>query len=257
MHSERPTDRAPPALGRTDSTPGRIRTCDLRFRKPLLYPLSYRRINAFDSMFFDDYNYRRSPLAVSLAVIHNPLKAQLMAPRTQGGRRKGSRNVGYWFRSGRGWYVSDNGRAVRLCDPTGNHIRDRASTKDAREAYARHLLGRQRQAVLESGGDQTPIMECCRVYLDYVKRYDADSTYQLRANFLFDFCTGFPARFRDKAEQPAPHDRIHQGFGGKPVSTLIPLDVDKWLDSHPRWKGARRSGVQAVKRALNFCKSAA
>jgi hypothetical protein len=24
-------------------TPGRIRTCDLRFRKPLLYPLSYGR----------------------------------------------------------------------------------------------------------------------------------------------------------------------------------------------------------------------
>ncbi len=23
------------------NTPGRIRTCDLRFRKPLLYPLSY------------------------------------------------------------------------------------------------------------------------------------------------------------------------------------------------------------------------
>ena len=28
---------------RCRSTPGRIRTCDLRFRKPLLYPLSYRR----------------------------------------------------------------------------------------------------------------------------------------------------------------------------------------------------------------------
>ena len=25
-------------------TPNRIRTCDLRFRKPLLYPLSYRGI---------------------------------------------------------------------------------------------------------------------------------------------------------------------------------------------------------------------
>ena len=27
----------------SSNTPGRIRTCDLRFRKPLLYPLSYRR----------------------------------------------------------------------------------------------------------------------------------------------------------------------------------------------------------------------
>jgi hypothetical protein len=26
------------------STPGRIRTCDRRFRKPLLYPLSYERV---------------------------------------------------------------------------------------------------------------------------------------------------------------------------------------------------------------------
>ena len=29
------------------STPGRIRTCDLRFRKPLLYPLSYRLTFAY------------------------------------------------------------------------------------------------------------------------------------------------------------------------------------------------------------------
>lgn len=29
---------------RRSNTPGRIRTCDLRFRKPLLYPLSYRRV---------------------------------------------------------------------------------------------------------------------------------------------------------------------------------------------------------------------
>ena len=27
---------------RTSNAPGRIRTCDLRFRKPMLYPLSYR-----------------------------------------------------------------------------------------------------------------------------------------------------------------------------------------------------------------------
>ena len=29
------------------TTPGRIRTCDPRFRKPMLYPLSYGGKNAF------------------------------------------------------------------------------------------------------------------------------------------------------------------------------------------------------------------
>jgi integrase len=32
-----------PSIADRKATPGRIRTCDLRFRKPLLYPLSYRR----------------------------------------------------------------------------------------------------------------------------------------------------------------------------------------------------------------------
>ncbi len=33
--------------GKLFSTPDRIRTCDLRFRKPLLYPLSYRGVNSY------------------------------------------------------------------------------------------------------------------------------------------------------------------------------------------------------------------
>jgi len=30
------------------NTPGRVRTCDRRFRKPLLYPLSYERVDAVE-----------------------------------------------------------------------------------------------------------------------------------------------------------------------------------------------------------------
>jgi hypothetical protein len=35
--------RIPHTYKESDSAPGRIRTSDSRFRKPLLYPLSYRR----------------------------------------------------------------------------------------------------------------------------------------------------------------------------------------------------------------------
>ena len=51
----RPERRGPPSPGNAgeitarQSTPGRNRTCDLRFRKPSLYPLSYRRATCYST----------------------------------------------------------------------------------------------------------------------------------------------------------------------------------------------------------------
>ena len=60
-------------LGDPLSTPERIRTSDLRFRKPLLYPLSYRRIGkpAMLARFANDHeNGRRVPHSQFTLAIH-------------------------------------------------------------------------------------------------------------------------------------------------------------------------------------------
>jgi integrase len=37
------------------------------------------------------------------------------------------------------------------------------------------------------------------------------------------------------------------------VGELIPQDIEDWLRIHPTWNGARKSAIQAVKRAINYC----
>lgn len=36
------------------------------------------------------------------------------------------------------------------------------------------------------------------------------------------------------------------------VEKLKPIHIDRWLQAHPKWKGFRRTKIQAVKRALNY-----
>ena len=46
-------------------------------------------------------------------------------PRKQAttGRHKGSRQRGYWFRGGRGWYTTDHGQKIPLRDEKGSHYK--------------------------------------------------------------------------------------------------------------------------------------
>jgi hypothetical protein len=73
-----------------------------------------------------------------------------------------------------------------------------------------------------------------------------------RADFLFDFCSGFPARFRDCPDKATASDRIHQGYGNCRWNELRKMDVENWLVAHPRWKSTR-AAVQTVSRAFNYC----
>jgi integrase len=186
-----------------------------------------------------------------------------MAPAKKGkrrGRARGSRNKGYWHRSGRGWYVTAGKRLIPLNDEQGNHIKDPGADADAQRAYARYLLDAHDQGRRVPNGEATPVWEICRLYLDHCRLHNREATYYARANLLYDFCTGFPARFRDKGNgrsvcKPSEKDRLHKAYGGKTVAELIPLDVDQWLDAHPDWgPGTRRMAVQALKRAMNFCR---
>jgi hypothetical protein len=57
------------------------------------------------------------------------------------GRRKGSRNKGFFYRSGRGWFTKDAGKFVPLTDEPGERLREEdISPKIIQNAYARHLL---------------------------------------------------------------------------------------------------------------------
>ncbi len=175
-----------------------------------------------------------------------------------GGRKKRSKNRGWWYRTSRGWYTTVDHTSVPLLDTNGNHIKPREAEKEAEAAYHRCKLEPEEEAGEEptkkatSAADRT-VREACLAYLDYAEKHAAPSTYNTRANFLYDFVTGYPAKYRHSHNgKPPAKERIHCGYGDKAVEELIRLDIDNWLDAHPDWKGSQRTAVQAVKRVLNW-----
>ena len=101
-------------------------------------------------------------------------------------RKKGSRNRGYWYRAERGWGVTEDGRFLPLRDDKGKPIKDRAAKEEAKVAYAAYLLTKPKSGVT--------VREVCSSYLDTIK----GSTFDMRVGILYDFCSGFPARFRGR-----------------------------------------------------------
>jgi len=167
------------------------------------------------------------------------------------GRRKGTRNKGYFHRTDRGWYATETGRSAQmLYGPDGEHIKDPAAEQEAKLAYARFLLEREVRG--PTSGDSMTLAAICDAYLQDVGRHGSPATYELRSRILYDFCTGFPARFRGVQDPPA-RERLHRGHGSTAIRDLIPLDIAHWLDAHPDWGGARRAGLQAVRRAIVYC----
>jgi len=151
-----------------------------------------------------------------------------------GGRKRGSRNRGYWFRKGRGWYVGSK----PLTDPDGNRITDPAAKQEAEAAYHLYKAGQGKGEGKPNGKPQAQedgytVKDVCLLYLKDAKKTGAKATYDLRRRLLEDFC---------------------KGYGSLPVVKLIGLHVKEWLDSHPGWNGSRRIAVQAIRRAIFYCK---
>jgi integrase len=164
------------------------------------------------------------------------------------GRRRGSRNVGYYFRTGRGWFTKTDKGDVPLRFENGQPMR----LKDASKAQLNAALDRALNGQADEDGPTATVMTVCQAYLDKVKAEGSPKTYADRADTLYDFCTGFPPRFRESEDKPTKDDRIHKGYGGKQCYEIIGADIDRWLAKHPTWKGGRRTRVQAVKRAFNY-----
>ena len=169
------------------------------------------------------------------------------------GRRKGSRNRGYFFIKDRGWVANVNGRRVPLEYEGGDRMWDENTPQaDVKAAYFRLMAAPADQVDV---GDVS-VWQVCNAYLATVEDSGAKSTLVSRENTLFDFCFGLPSRFVKRngkvPPKPTKSDYIHPGFGRMSVSQLRPLHLDKWLQAHPNWKGGRRTRIQAVKRALNY-----
>ena len=148
-------------------------------------------------------------------------------------RKKGSRNKGYWFRKGRGWYSGND----KLLDAQGKHIRDGENRQAAEQAY--HALMASGKPQSKPGTVYT-VREVCREYLKEAKAKSSPQTYLLRKRFLYDFCEGKKG--------------VHKGYGNLPITDLIGLHVKQWLDAH-NWDGCRRMAFQAVRRAIFYSMS--
>ena len=176
------------------------------------------------------------------------------------GRKAGSRNSGYWFRKGRGWYVTEGDRQVPLCGKDGDHIKDNEiPTETLKDAYAAYRLAKQDGDKLANTGDGAVILRVCQDYLDFAKTNQKEATYTKRGEFLFDLCFGLPCRFwdyggkRKPTATPTKADKIHEGYGAMTVAEFLPLHCQKWLDAHNRWgKGTRRMAIQSLKRAFSY-----
>jgi hypothetical protein len=83
------------------------------------------------------------------------------------GRKKGSRNRGYFLRKSRGWYVVDGSRLLPLRYEDGTPIKAAdADEQDLRDAYARWRLDKQeriRQTGPQPGDGVTVLGACPRI----------------------------------------------------------------------------------------------
>jgi integrase len=73
----------------------------------------------------------------------------------------------------------------------------------------------------------------CDLFLDYSQAHNQPETYSWHKNYLTSFCKQC----------------------GRLVSSQVkPFHLTRWLDSHPNWRGARRSAQAIVKRAFSWGK---
>lgn len=188
-------------------------------------------------------------------------------PKKRSVRKKRGHNKGFYFRKNRGWYATEGTRRIPLRYENGEHIKDEAADeRDVREAHARYLLDKQKKPEVQN---TTTVLQVCVAYLAEAKANGAKKTHADRSDTLYDFCYGVPSEYRqfstfqefrdgdqkfsETAREEAEKKRIHPGYGGIPAVDLTKLDIDQWLNAHQSWSGGRRSRIQAVKRALNYC----
>lgn len=172
------------------------------------------------------------------------------------GRKRGSRNKGFFYRRSHGvWCANVGGRFVPLTDERGERLRAAdCPLITVKDAYARFLKTQPKR----STANGVTLEQVCNYYLSRAKQESRESTVEKRADTLFDLCYGLSAKWRPipgrKLErQPTAADKIHKGYGGLTIDELRPHHLEQWIDAHKGWASdsGRKTRLQAVKRALN------
>lgn len=121
-----------------------------------------------------------------------------------------------WHRKGRGWYVTLDGKQIKLGDD-----RD-----EAFDEYKR-LLSRPETVPVNSEA----VVALIDQYLDWCQKHRAEETYRWYRDRLQDFSR-------------------HVGRD-LTISRMRPFHVQQWVDSKPGWSsGSRRNAIAAVKRVF-------
>ncbi|HEX4150519.1 MAG TPA: hypothetical protein VHY20_16090, partial [Pirellulales bacterium] len=83
------------------------------------------------------------------------------------GRKRGSKNRGFFFRARRGWYAKDAaGRMVPLADENGERLRDENTPATlVKDAYARFRLVKQAAA-----GSSMNLWDLAEHYFAHIER---------------------------------------------------------------------------------------
>ena len=84
------------------------------------------------------------------------------------GRKKGSRNRGFFYRKGRGWHVVDDSRQVPLRYEDGTPIKAAdADDRELRDACARWLVGKTgtSSTAAPQPGDGVTVLDVCLRYV--------------------------------------------------------------------------------------------
>ncbi len=178
-----------------------------------------------------------------------------LTPQTAG-RKQGSKNRGYFYRSGRGWHARKDGKYLPLYDESGNRIMAPEAEVAAALAYAREKANWGKPAPSKV----VTVADCVHAFLQWEKRNSRETTYKIRLRYLYDLATGFSVKWKDSAKKATPADRIHAGLGDLPAKDLTVKHIEDWVVSHrdketdrPHWGGGTRTAKQSVLRCFNKC----
>src|SRR5207253_2909913 len=134
-----------------------------------------------------------------------------------------------WYRASKSaWYVEHNLKQVRL----GEHTDGAPPPKKSKSGWnapqpildAFYKLMASDPANLPKP-EKILAAQLCDLFLEHSQKQHAPDTYANYKYFLQSFI---------------------DAHGRTPAAELKPFHVTKWLDDHPKWKGARRHAVIAV-----------
>jgi integrase len=194
------------------------------------------------------------------------------------GRKLKSRNKGWWYRSGRGWFATNDktGKQSRLTDERGVPLFEKSQTKAVLEAaHERWKLAQADEEARKPNGMETIMSTICHDFLKRVKKECRPNTFKMWADVLFSFCTGLRPAMRERYESGdmtaveitaarLEAKRICEdgggeyfgGFGALKVNDLKVHHITSFVNQNPGWKtdSSKRVAKGAIKQALTYAK---